>query len=198
MKKGLIIGVVIVSVTVGFIWLGRTGWRERGEMTELYVEEFLGLNVGDVTRRVKRMGWSVRVNDLDEIFEGSDGNVCIGQTDKLVGQDEVVITVEGGVVVKICFIGEKEQEVCVGEARSCKYDLDDCSGGRQWTLECVRGYQGLSVEEARERARRDDASFRIVKEDGEPLAVLGYYHPRSVFAVVENGIVVEALSEGEL
>jgi hypothetical protein len=51
-------------------------------------------------------------------------------------------------------------------------------------------YIGLSVEDAMAQAEANDTLFRVVQEDGEPLAVTMDYRPGRLNATVEDGIVV--------
>lgn len=62
---------------------------------------------------------------------------------------------------------------------------------------CSHDYVGMSVPDAEAKATAAGVQFRVVKRDGESLAVTKDYRPGRINATVENDVVVSYEIEGE-
>lgn len=51
-------------------------------------------------------------------------------------------------------------------------------------------YIGQSVQYAKEMARYSGRSFRVIRNNGQPLSATYDYRPGRINAIVENGVVV--------
>lgn len=110
----------------------------------------------------------------------------------------VIVAIAALALIAIVFIANKET---VDDMQTSPVELPagETATGTATTTEEVfapeASYVNLTIAEAETLAASNGVPFRIVEQDGEPLAATMDYRPGRINAKVQNGLVVEVTVE---